>query len=160
MSDKILNFAAISGFRKLHASEKIVFCGGCFDIFHYGHLQFLLNAKRQGDILVVQIESDDFISARKKRTPVHNQMQRAEIIAALACVDYVLPIPHFETDAEYGAVIQSLRPEVIAVTEGDPALSKKQQHADANGAVVAEVCPPFVSFSSSQIGAYEGIFGN
>ncbi len=160
MKNKIISPDEIDRISVLSKGKRIVFCGGCFDIFHYGHLVFLTAAKASGDILIVQVESDEFIKKRKKRIPVHNQEQRCSIIAALECVDLVLPIPLLNGDSEYGDIVSKLKPAVIAVTEGDIAIDKKRQHAEAVGAEVRSVCPPFSSFSSSNIGKYEGIFSD
>ena len=57
--------------------EPIVLVGGCFDILHFGHLMFLKNAKEEGKVLVVLLESDEFIKKFKHREPVHKQNERA-----------------------------------------------------------------------------------
>ena len=160
MINKIVPYIHIDTLVPTIQDKRIVLCGGCFDIFHYGHLVFLRSAKESGDILCVQIESDDFIKRRKKRTPVHTQQQRAEVLASINVVDFVIPIPLFTTDQQYGDLVKRIRPDIIAVTQGDAAYDKKFVHAQAIGAEMKEVCPPFHSFSSSNIGKYEGIFGD
>ncbi len=157
---KIFRRDQVNQILEIKKDKKVVLCGGCFDIFHYGHLVFLQAAKKEGDILCVQLESDEFIKNRKKRSPVHTQAQRAEIIAALEPVDVVITLPFFESDIEYGKLVADIKPAIIAVTEGDAALEKKKQHAAIYGAEVRVVCPAFHSFSSSNIGKYEGIFGD
>lgn len=69
----------------------IVFTNGCFDLLHLGHVQYLQKAKEYGDILVVAINSDASIKAIKgNKRPLMPQKDRAAILAALACIDYVI----------------------------------------------------------------------
>lgn len=95
--------------------EVTVFTNGCFDILHRGHVELLLWAKRQGDILVVGLNSDESVSRLKGPTrPVNNQNDRAVVLAALECVDYVTM---FSEDTPT-AVIDQLLPAVL-VKGGD-----------------------------------------
>ncbi|NTV24298.1 MAG: adenylyltransferase/cytidyltransferase family protein, partial [Nanoarchaeota archaeon] len=71
-------------------SGRIVTTNGAFDLFHVGHLKTLLFAKAQGDILIVGINSDSSIKRYKsEKRPIISQEERAEIVAAIGCVDYV-----------------------------------------------------------------------
>ncbi len=73
------------------AGKKIVTTCGAFDILHIGHLRSLLEAKKHGDILVVCLNSDSSIKQYKSPTrPVNPQEARAELLAGLECVDYVV----------------------------------------------------------------------
>lgn len=132
-------------------TESAVLVGGCFDVLHYGHIRFLEEAKKLGKKLVVLLESDEFIRRNKKREPVHNQNQRAEILAALHSVDLVVLIPLLQNDDAYFHVVEVLRPAVIAVTAGDKLLSVKQKQAAAVGGIVKEALNPLPEFSSSRI---------
>ena len=87
-------------------TKKVVLVGGCFDVLHYGHVQFLESAKSRGDLLVVALEPDEFIAKRKKRKPVHTQAERAAILSALRSVDVVLLLPFFTTDMEYRRMVE------------------------------------------------------
>lgn len=70
--------------------RKIVTINGSFDILHVGHIRMLQEAKAQGDVLVVGLNSDSSIKQYKSEDrPVNPQEDRAEMIAALACVDYI-----------------------------------------------------------------------
>lgn len=70
--------------------KTIVTCNGSFDLFHYGHLVFLLEARAQGDVLIVGINSDRSVKQYKSANrPMVPQDQRAAILAALEAVDYV-----------------------------------------------------------------------
>jgi len=74
--------------RKQH--ETIVFTNGCFDVLHRGHIEYLQFCKRQGDIVVVGLNSDSSVRQLKGPTrPINNQHDRAALLAALECVDYV-----------------------------------------------------------------------
>ena len=79
-------------FSKLRSSnKKIVFTNGCFDLLHIGHVRYLQEARSLGDILVVGVNSDRSVQVLKGPTrPIQNQNDRAEILAALACVDYTV----------------------------------------------------------------------
>jgi len=70
--------------------KKVVATNGCFDLLHVGHVRNLKDAKALGDILVVGINSDASVQANKGPTrPIVPAKERAEVIAALECVDYV-----------------------------------------------------------------------
>lgn len=70
--------------------KKIVFTNGCFDILHIGHIRYLEKAKSLGDILIVGLNSDSSVQIIKgPLRPIIPQQERAEILSALSCVDYV-----------------------------------------------------------------------
>ncbi|MBI3620518.1 nucleotidyltransferase family protein, partial [Candidatus Roizmanbacteria bacterium] len=117
-------------------NKKKVLVGGCFDLVHYGHLQFLKKAKKQGEVLIICLESDEFIKRKKNKVSFHTQTQRAEILAAFHMVDVVVLLPFLSTDEEYFQVVQTVRPQIIAVTEGDSQLKNKQKQAALVGAEV------------------------
>ncbi len=72
------------------AGKKIVTTNGCFDVLHVGHIRYLQQAKQQGDILIVAINSDESVRAIKgDKRPLVSEDERAEVLAALECVDYV-----------------------------------------------------------------------
>lgn len=141
-------------------NKKIVLVGGCFDLLHYGHYSFLRNARQAGDFLIVALESDAFIRKSKHREPVHSQDQRAEILEALRVVDYVIKLPLLTGSEEYRDLVLQVKPDIIAVTEGDPHIEKKQQHADAVSAQVMTVSPHVSSFSTSGILAYATVLSD
>lgn len=73
------------------AGKKIVFGNGCFDIIHVGHVRYLRGAKELGDVLIVAVNDDSSVTGLGKRKEVVTPAdERAEIIAALDCVDYVI----------------------------------------------------------------------
>ena len=70
---------------------KLVFTNGCFDFIHPGHVDYLAFARNQGDALVVGLNSDKSVRRNKgKHRPVNNEKDRAIVLAALECVDYVV----------------------------------------------------------------------
>lgn len=70
--------------------KTIVTTNGSFDIFHYGHIKLFNEAKKQGDILIVGINSDNSVKAYKDpNRPINPEIARAEVVAALEMVDYV-----------------------------------------------------------------------
>ncbi len=89
--------------------KKIVFTNGCFDIIHIGHVRYLNEAKKLGDILVVGLNSDNSVSGIKPGRPVTPEDQRAEVLSALSMVDYVTP---FDEDTPY-ELIKTLKPDVL-----------------------------------------------
>lgn len=94
--------------------KKVVFTNGCFDILHAGHVRYLKEAKRHGDILIVGLNSDASVNSLKKGRPVVPQSERAEVLAALAMVDFVVIFDEL-TPWE---LIDALRPDVL-VKGGD-----------------------------------------
>jgi rfaE bifunctional protein nucleotidyltransferase chain/domain len=77
-----------------HKGAKIVLANGCFDLIHTGHIRYLEGAKALGDILIVGINSDAQVSRLKgNERPFMPEGERAEIISALRCVDFVTIFP-------------------------------------------------------------------
>lgn len=151
MKKNIWSHTDIKEFKKTLEGKKIVLVGGCFDLIHYGHFTFLQNAKKEGDFLVVALESDEFIHKDKNRKPVHNQKQRAEILAALEPVDAILQLPLFESDNDYRNLVIDIAPQIIAITEGDKHLENKKKHAQEVKATVKVVSSLLPEFSTTQI---------
>jgi rfaE bifunctional protein nucleotidyltransferase chain/domain len=73
------------------AGRSITFANGCFDLLHVGHVRYLQGAAAEGDVLVVAINNDASVRGLKgEGRPVMPESDRAELIAALRCVDYVV----------------------------------------------------------------------
>lgn len=90
--------------------KKIVFTNGCFDLLHYGHIRYLEDAKRKGNILVVAVNSDASVKRIKgDKRPVVSERQRLGIVAALASVDYVVL---FNQDTPI-QIIRALKPDIL-----------------------------------------------
>ncbi|WP_425363220.1 adenylyltransferase/cytidyltransferase family protein [Candidatus Tisiphia endosymbiont of Hybos culiciformis] len=124
---------------KCSKNDQLVLVGGCFDLLHYGHIQFLRKAKAQGKCLIVALEPDETITNYKKRKVIHNQLQRADILSSLSFVDKVLMLPQLKGFDDYNQLVQDTCPSVIAVTKNDPQFSNKQIQAKLIGAQVVEV---------------------
>jgi rfaE bifunctional protein nucleotidyltransferase chain/domain len=74
--------------------ERIVLANGCFDLMHVGHVRYLEGAKREGDVLVVAINADSSVRPLKGAgRPILPEAERAELVAALESVDYVVVFP-------------------------------------------------------------------
>jgi len=103
--------ALLSRLRWLRGQRRqIVFTNGCFDVLHVGHITILEQAKRLGDILVVGLNSDRSVRALKGPSrPITPQRERAQVVAALACVDYVTV---FQDDTPL-RLIQAVRPDIL-----------------------------------------------
>jgi rfaE bifunctional protein nucleotidyltransferase chain/domain len=72
------------------AGLRIVLANGCFDVLHVGHVRYLAGARNEGDVLIVGVNSDEQVRARKgKARPILSATHRAEIVAALESVNYV-----------------------------------------------------------------------
>lgn len=137
--------------RNKFKNKKIVLVGGCFDIFHYGHLKFLEAANKQGDTLVVALESDKFIKKHKHRNTIHTQQQRKEILESLSFVNHVICLPYLSSYPDYLQLVQTIKPAVIAVTANDPQLKNKQKQAQKVGAKVKIVYKLIPGFSTTNI---------
>ena len=118
-------------------NKKIVLAGGCFDIIHIGHIEFLKNAKKFGDILILLLESDESIKNLKgEKRPINNQDNRSKILSTIEYVDYVIPLPKIYKTQDYNDLVLKINPSIIAVTSGDPNLNnKKLQAKSINGKV-------------------------
>lgn len=112
---KLLSGKAIDDFRKNNIDKKIVFTNGCFDIMHVGHIRYLQEASKLGDILIVALNSDDSVKKLKgSARPVNSESERAEMMCALGCVDYVVI---FKEDTPL-RLIEAIQPDIL-VKGGD-----------------------------------------
>jgi D-beta-D-heptose 7-phosphate kinase/D-beta-D-heptose 1-phosphate adenosyltransferase len=120
------------------AGRKIVFTNGCFDVLHIGHVRLLETARAAGDALVVAINSDGSVRGLNKGDdrPVHPETDRAELLAALAAVDFVIVFDQ-PTPAE---AIARVRPDVL-VKGGDwgPDAVVGREFVEAHGGRVVRV---------------------
>ncbi len=100
---------------------RVVFTNGCFDLMHIGHTRYLQAAKALGDLLVVGVNSDESVRSLDKAPdrPIVPEAQRAEVLAALGCVDFVVLFS--EPDPQ--ALITAVQPDVL-VKGGDWSLDR------------------------------------
>ena len=100
---------------EIRDSKRIVFTNGCFDLIHAGHCQYLNEAKKHGDILILGLNSDDSVKRLKgEDRPLNGEVDRAMVLSNLKPIDYVCI---FEEDTPYN-LIKALRPHVL-VKGGD-----------------------------------------
>ncbi|MEJ2246697.1 MAG: adenylyltransferase/cytidyltransferase family protein [Acidobacteriota bacterium] len=93
------------------AGRKIVFANGCFDLLHVGHIRYLQNARALGDLLILGINGDAGVAALKGNgRPLQCAEDRAEMMASLACVDYVLLFD----DPTVDGILKVLQPDIHA----------------------------------------------
>ena len=135
---KIVTADELARVRETLAAEgkKLVFTNGCFDLLHVGHVRYLQAARALGDALVVAVNGDESVRALKGPTrPINPEADRAEVLAALECVDYVVIFPGMRMTPLYGAV----RPQIY-VKGGDytpDTLDKEERAAiDAAGSEI------------------------
>jgi rfaE bifunctional protein nucleotidyltransferase chain/domain len=93
------------------AGARIVFTNGVFDLLHPGHVRYLQDARRAGDVLIVAVNSDRSARALAKGPdrPINSEAERAEVIAALACVDLATV---FDEDTPL-QIVRALQPDVL-----------------------------------------------
>ena len=109
---KILSWEALKNEveRRRGLGQKIVFTNGCFDILHVGHVRYLREARKLGDLLILALNSDASVRAIKgEKRPLVPQGERAEVAASLETVDYVTLFDE-ETPLK---LIQYLRPDCL-----------------------------------------------
>ena len=91
------------------AGRTVAFANGCFDLLHVGHIRYLESAAEEADILVVAINDDDSVRTLKgEGRPILSAGDRAELVAALRCVDYVIIF----SEPNVGPLLTALRPDV------------------------------------------------
>lgn len=102
---------------KLRGEHKIVFTNGCFDIFHAGHAHYLSEARSQGDILIVGINTDESIARLKGASrPINTLNERIEVLRALSAVDYIVPFGDELSDDPI-PVLEKVKPHVFVKGE-------------------------------------------
>ena len=143
----------------LKIKKKSVLVGGCFDVFHYGHLFFLEQAKKGSESLIVLLESDEFIQIRKRKKPFHTSLQREKILSHIDIIDYVVVLSQIIDAEQYKKIVEKIHPKVIAYTFDDPMAQQKMLCAKMVDAQV-KVIPYKKGFSSSLLHSYETISRN
>jgi len=109
---RVLDAAALQSFvhEARAAGRRIVFTNGVFDILHPGHLRYLQAARRHGDLLVVGLNSDASVRRNKGPSrPINPEHERAELLAALECVDAV---SIFDDDTPHD-IIRRVEPDIL-----------------------------------------------
>ena len=125
--------------------RRLVFTNGCFDILHVGHVRYLRQARALGDALLVAVNSDRSVHALKGAgRPLMSEGERAELLAALAAVDFVTVFD----DVSPRALIADLLPDVL-VKGGDYALEEIHGREEVEAAGGRVVSLPFVEGAST-----------
>jgi len=118
--------------------KRIVFTNGCFDLMHIGHTRYLQAAKALGDMLVVGVNSDASVRSLNKAPdrPIVSETQRAEVVAALSCTDYVVLFD--EPDPQ--SLIAAMQPDVL-VKGGDWTVERiiGREIVEARGGIVRTI---------------------
>jgi len=117
MKEKIKNLEELAAILEelKKRGKKIVFTNGCFDLLHIGHVRYLEEAKAQGDVLVVGVNSDQSVQSLKgPQRPIVPEKERIELLAALEVTDYLVLF----AEATPESLINRLRPD-IHVKGGD-----------------------------------------
>jgi D-beta-D-heptose 7-phosphate kinase/D-beta-D-heptose 1-phosphate adenosyltransferase len=149
MIEKILSQADLLGVRKgLRAAGKsLVFTNGVFDLLHVGHVRYLAEARAFGDALLVAINSDRTVRELKgEGRPIVNELERAEVLAALRQVDFVTIFD----DISPRSLITSLLPDVL-VKGGDYALDEIHGREEVEAAGGKVIAIPFVEGASTSM---------
>ena len=147
MKAKILSVNEMLGERERlrGAGKRLVFTNGVFDLLHVGHVRYLAQARALGDALVVAINSDRCVRELKgPERPVFDEAERAEILAALRHVDYVVVFD----DVSPRSLIKSLLPDVL-VKGGDYQLDEIHGREEVEAAGGRVVSLPFVAGAST-----------
>ncbi len=147
---KIFSRSALEKRLRMEQAEgrKVVFTNGCFDLMHVGHIQYLQQAKGLGDLLVIGLNDDASVRRVKgEGRPLIEEQQRAQLLAALACVDYVVFFPEDTPEELIGAV----RPDIL-VKGGDytPGEVIGREQVESSGGRV-EVLPFVDGVSTTRI---------
>lgn len=145
---KIKNILEIKQALRLRAGQKIVFTNGCFDILHRGHIEYLQEAKKSGDILIIGLNSDKSISRIKgDGRPIFDEESRAFKLSALEFVDFVTI---FEEDTPIN-IITELKPDIL-VKGGDYSVDGIVGSAEViSGGGIVRVIPFFGDYSTTNI---------
>src|SRR3990167_3572354 len=132
--------------------KRIVLVGGIFDLIHRGHVEFLEAAKKEGNVLIVFLESDEKTREIKgKNRPINAQVDRAFVLSRFVMVDYILLLPHFKKDKDYEKLVKLLQPDIIAVTKSDTLKKLKKRYARSVGGKLVEVISRIKEYSTSKI---------
>ena len=116
--------------------KTIIFKSGCFDTLHIGHVKMLQNAKKMADILIVGVGTDDSIT-KYKRKPMFDQNNRAELLASLECVDYVVILEEPMVECiDHREFLTLTLPTYYYLPFDDKALNEKQKMADKLGITI------------------------
>lgn len=115
--------------------KTIVLAGGVFDILHIGHVKFLEAAKKEGNCLLVLLESDESVRKRKgKGRPLNSQKKRAAVLSSLKSVNFIIALKGVTKNEEYDRLMIQIRPDIVAMTKGDVNIAQRVKQCEMVGA--------------------------
>ena len=129
--------ASLAELRSSGTIRRVVLANGCFDLLHVGHVRYLEDARTRGDFLVVALNDDASVRALKGRNrPFQPLAERAEIVAALRCVDAVTWFGERDLDA----TLRALRPDVHAKGSDYTKETVPERTVDAELGIEIAIC--------------------
>jgi rfaE bifunctional protein nucleotidyltransferase chain/domain len=139
---------AIAELRRVRPDARIVLANGCFDILHVGHVRYLEDARSRGDVLIVALNSDSSVRSLKgpdrPRVPL---AERAELLAALRCVDFVTSFD----EATVEATLRALRPNVHAKGSDYTIETVPERSVDLELGIAIAICGDAKEHASSRL---------
>ena len=138
------NAAVINDYRQLreqlraqHRGQRIVCTIGSWDILHEGHVAYLKEAREQGDVLVVGVDSDEAYKFYKKESAFYPEVDRQAIVAALRYVDYVTTVRDVSAEGEWGMdLVRTIEPDVFVCNDITYSLEQRTRLEDLCSGVV------------------------
>jgi len=132
---------------------RIVLANGCFDLLHVGHVRYLEDAKSRGDTLIVALNTDESVRATKGAgRPIVTLSERAELLSALRCVDFVTSFPEMTLER----TLELLRPDVHAKGTDYTVESVPERATDLALGIEIAICGDPKGHSSSVLAARIG----
>jgi len=117
---KIINLDDLEKIREDYKDKKIVFSGGCWDLFHLGHALFISQCKKHGDIHVVGVGRDSTLKKLKgNKRPIFPELNRLAMVACLKDVDYTLLTEELIDNSDIKNILKKLKPDIFTVCEED-----------------------------------------
>jgi cytidyltransferase-like protein len=127
----------ISQLKKAFKNKRVGLVTGVFDVLHFEHIEFLSFAKRKSDFLAIGLESDENVRLFKgKNRPIFNFKERASVLSALECVDFIFKIPKIkgEMASFYGKILKEVNPGALfSAVFADTSWKKKKKKAEELG---------------------------
>lgn len=146
---KIITILQLNHIQKeRNSGKKLIIVGGCFDILHAGHIEFLKKARELGDILIVLLESDEKIKTTKgSARPINSQHYRASILSKFA--EYIVCLPSFTNNEDYELLVKKIQPDIIAITSGTHIFDWERKYVKNSKAEIIEVMSKKKNYSTS-----------
>lgn len=137
IKSKIIKEENFEKFRKSNLNKKIVFCSGCYDILHPGHIVFFEKCKQKGDLLIVGIGRDSVIRKLKGRNrPINSEENRLFLVASMQNVDFVCLNQEKLEDNEidFRKTFELLKPDIYCLNEDNKSIEINRNFANEMGA--------------------------